>query len=59
MSVTCPRCGGKMMGFEKSLSATVGPFSVKKFLPEELQKYSSVEFRICESCGYMEIYWKK
>jgi len=54
----CPKCGGNMLEFKKSLSANVGPFSVKKFLPQELQKYEYVEFHICEKCGYMEIYWK-
>jgi len=54
----CPKCGGNMLEFKKSLSANVGPFSVKKFLPQELQKYEYIEFHICEKCGYMEIYWK-
>ena len=47
------------MSFEKNLSARVGPFSVKSLLPSELQEYESIEVRICQSCGYMELYWKK
>ncbi|MCD6535877.1 MAG: hypothetical protein J7K49_02450 [Thaumarchaeota archaeon] len=58
MNPTCPKCGGNMVEFEKSLSANVGPFSVKKLLPQEFQKYNSVKFHLCENCGYMEIYWK-
>ncbi|PUA31202.1 MAG: hypothetical protein B9J98_07325 [Candidatus Terraquivivens tikiterensis] len=59
MSSTCPKCGGGMAVFKKTLHASVGPFSVKRLLPQEFQKYESVEFRICDACGYMEIYWKK
>ena len=59
MSSECPKCGGDMMNFEKSLSARIGPFSVKSLLPSELQEYESVEVRICRSCGYMELYWKR
>ncbi|MCD6536218.1 MAG: hypothetical protein J7K49_04210 [Thaumarchaeota archaeon] len=58
MNLTCPKCGGTMVEFEKPLSATVGPFSVKKLLPQEFQKYNSVKFHLCEKCGYMEVYWK-
>jgi len=59
MSSECPKCGGDMMKFEKSLSARIGPFSVKSLLPSELQEYESIEVMICRSCGYMELYWKR
>jgi len=59
MSSGCPKCGGDVMSFEKNLSARVGPFSVKSLLPSELQEYESIEVRICQSCGYMELYWNK
>jgi predicted nucleic-acid-binding Zn-ribbon protein len=53
----CPKCGGEMRSMVKSLSARVGPFSVKSLLPAELQEYNSVEVRVCAACGYMELYW--
>ncbi|MCS7132785.1 MAG: zinc ribbon domain-containing protein [Nitrososphaeria archaeon] len=59
MDQVCPKCGKPMKSFNKSLSASVGPFTVKKFLPPELQEYNSVEFAICSECGYMELYWKR
>jgi len=59
MSVRCPKCGEEMKCFDKSLSASIGPFTVKKFLPSELQEYNSVEIRVCRGCGYMEVYWKR
>ncbi len=59
MNSECPKCGGGMIVLEKSLSASIGPFSVKSFLPSELQEYKSIEVRICRSCGYMELYWLK
>jgi len=55
----CPKCGGDVVVFQKTLQASVGPFSVKKLLPPEFQEYESVEFHICKACGYMEVYWKK
>lgn len=48
-----------MKTFVKSLTVNVGPFSVKKLLPAELQEYNFVELAICIKCGYMELYWKK
>jgi len=58
MSSTCPKCGGEMAVFQKRLNASIGPFSLKRFLPAELQRYDSAELHICKSCGYMEIYWR-
>lgn len=57
MAFTCPKCGGEMRSFVKSLSARVGPFSVKSLMPAEFQEYNSVELRVCTACGYMELYW--
>lgn len=57
MARMCPKCGGEMRSMVKSLSARVGPFSVKSFLPAELQEYNSIEVRVCTVCGYMELYW--
>ncbi|MEM1655757.1 MAG: hypothetical protein QXU12_00250 [Nitrososphaerota archaeon] len=59
MACACPKCGGEMMSIVKSLSARIGPFSVKSFLPPELQRYESVEVRVCVACGYTELYWLK
>ncbi len=60
MNSKCPKCGGSMKSFTKHFSeSSVGPFSVKKLLPSELQEYNSIEVKICESCGYMELYWRK
>lgn len=59
MDRRCPKCGEAMRAFNKSLSASIGPFTVKKFLPPELQEYNSVEVMICANCGYTELYWKK
>jgi len=57
MAHMCPKCGGEMKSLVRSLSARVGPFSVKSFLPAELQEYNSIEVRVCAVCGYMELYW--
>ncbi len=59
MASTCPKCSGEMRSIIKSLSARVGPFSVKSLLPTELQEYNSVEIKICAACGYAELYWLK
>ena len=56
MAHVCPKCGGEMKSIIKSLSARVGPFSVKSFLPAELQEYNSIEVRVCVTCGYMELF---
>ncbi len=59
MNSGCPKCGGEMRSVVKSLSARIGPFSVKSLLPSEFQEYESVETRVCVNCGYMELYWLK
>jgi len=57
MAHVCSKCSGEMRSMVKSLSARVGPFSIKSFLPAELQEYNSIEVRVCTVCGYMELYW--
>jgi predicted nucleic-acid-binding Zn-ribbon protein len=61
MQVACPKCNGAMVIVPKSLSDSVLPVPytpIKNFLPSELKKYDSLEIRVCQNCGYCEIYWK-